>query len=142
MRLGDSRKGSVHPIILTFLVVAIIIAGSGMFLGSVSESYGINDSKFSGLNASSMKIMNNAQNLENASRDIQENPTTLIGGQGFTAFASVVFGTVEFATELGYYIVDMIGLPLGWLISLLMAMLAVTIAFSVVNWIRGGGAKL
>lgn len=139
---SETRKGEVHPIILTFLVVAILVAGSGMFLGSVADNYGIDDSKFQNVTDSSAKIIEKAENLDNASRDISENPATLLGGQGFMAFAEVIFATTDFAQELVFSITEMVGLPLSWLTPILLAMLIVIIAFSVANWIRGGGAKL
>jgi uncharacterized protein (UPF0333 family) len=135
-------QGEIGSLLTTFIILAIIIFGVSIYLGGLNQQYGVDDTAIEPTMSAAQEITDSAQNLENKTRSLQENPDVITATSGLIDVADVIWDTVGFVQALAVAIVDMTGLGIGWVVPYLLVVLAVVIALSIANWLRGGGSRL
>ena len=143
---GKTRRGNVQDMFLALVLCAIVVTGIGFWFAGLATSYPttLNTSgKYGGVLSNATMIFGQTQGITNATENMRENPDTLTGTIGMGEVVSSALSLPSFIQSFLFALLEMSGLgALGWVINYLILAVVVILAFSVLNWLRGGANKL
>lgn len=140
--LSSTRKGqAAQNIVVTLVIAAMLVTGIGIFFASMATNYPSiavsSNPEYNSVMLNATAIYGQGQGLQNESEALRENTNVLTGLSNWGGLVNKAFGLVNFVQSFFTAIGKMTGLPIEWVVSFIVLLGIVMVAFSVANWMRG-----